>query len=189
MSISILLILLLIIYLLASLVILVFFLSTIQTMFFTKVPFIHVPNEVMSDIIKALDLKDNSVVYDLGCGDARVLVESAKSNSKAKFVGIELVWLALALAKIKILKAGKSEQVKIYSKNFFETDLSEATHVFLYLFPKIMDKLLPKLEKELKPGSRIVSVSFRFTSKEPKEIINLNRRENQLAREIFVYEF
>ena len=221
-----------ILYILIALTILVFFLSTIQTILYVKVPFVPVPKEVLPNILKALELKDGSVMYDLGCGDARVLVEAAGVSAigsiqtvptaqeaqpshkatagEANFVGIERVWLPLVLAKLRVWRNKKrlqaegliepegsseperperSRRIKIYNQDFFETDLSNATHVFLYLSSKIMDELLPKLERELKPGTRVVSVSFKFSNKAPKEIINLNRNDNQLARELYVYEF
>ena len=201
------LIILSVLYILIAIIILVFFLSTIQTMLYTRVPFIPVPKEVLPNILKALDLKDESVMYDLGCGDARVLIEATKASkssqtsesSKSRFVGIERVWLPLVLAKLRVWRNNMNQprkiasrsrgKIKIYNRDFFETDLSNATHVFLYLLPKIMDKLLPKLERELKPGARVVSCSFKFSNKKEKEIINLNRNENQLARELYVYEF
>jgi len=117
MAISITLIILSIFYILTAIIILVFFLSTIQTMLYTKVPFVPVPKEVLPDILKALDLKNGSIMYDLGCGDARVLTEAAKASkssetsesSKSRFVGIERVWFPLVLARFRVLKNKKKD--------------------------------------------------------------------------------
>ncbi|MEK7211069.1 MAG: hypothetical protein AAB731_00360, partial [Patescibacteria group bacterium] len=84
---------------------------------------------------------------------------------------------------------GNPRNVKILRKNFFRADLSAATHIFTYLFPKPMNELLPKFKKELKPGARVVSCDFLFKEKEPAEIIELHRSKNQLARRLYVYEF
>jgi len=185
------------IILLILLIILFVILATFAIGGILAAPYLPTLPKQRKHIISLIDLKKGNIVYDLGCGDARVLTEAAKASkssetsesSKSRFVGIERVWFPLVLARFRVLKNKKKDQVKIYNKDFFETDLSNATHVFLYLSSKIMDKLLPKLERELKPGARVVSCSFKFSNKKEKEIINLNRNENQLARELYVYEF
>ena len=143
-----------------------------------KAPFVRVPKNVLPKIIELLDIKDNSVVYDLGCGDSRVLTECYKYNSKAKYFGIEKAAIPYLLAKIKTRKTG----VKILRGDFFKKDLSRATRIFLYLLPGTMDKLLPKLEKELKNDALVVSCSFKFTDKQPVKIV-------KDEKELFVYEF
>lgn len=154
----------------------------------TRAPFIPVPNEVLPDIIKALELKDNSVVYDLGCGDARVLQSCFTFQPKARCVGIEKDLIPYWIAKRR-LRQKQNTAIKIIRQNFFKHNLSEATHIFLYLFPELMNDLLPKLKAELKPGTRLVSCSFSFKDKEPVGRIDLNRSKGMLARELYIYEF
>ena len=79
--------------------------------------------------------------------------------------------------------------VKILKKDFFDVDLGDATHIFTYLFPSVMDDLIPKLDSELKNGTRLVSASFHFTSKREIKEIDLKRKKYQLAGKIYVYEF
>lgn len=155
-----------------------------------EVPFLSSPGMVLKEIEKALEIKDDSIVYDLGCGDGRVLFYLSRSNKKAKYIGIENNPFPLFLVKImSIFKNNKDIDVKIVNNDFFKQDISEATHVFLYLLPKKMDKLLPKFEKELKPGTRIVSLSFPFMDKTPTKTIDLKRGKYKLGRNIYVYQF
>ncbi|MFA6355148.1 MAG: hypothetical protein WCW65_01860, partial [Candidatus Paceibacterota bacterium] len=68
-------------------------------------------------------------------------------------------------------------------------DLSKATHIFTYLYPNIMDDLLPKFDKEIKEGVKLVSMSFHFTNKREFSEIDLKRGKYQIAKKIYVYEF
>ena len=156
-----------------------------------KVPFVGVPSKVLKDIEKALNINDDSVVYDLGCGDGKVLFYLYKNHSKAKYIGIENNLFPTILAKTRNwfhFRKNKSN-IKIIKKDFFEVDLSNATHIFTYLYPNLMDDLLPKLDKDLRKGTRLISASFHFTSKRELSEINLKRGKYQLAKKIYVYEF
>ena len=157
----------------------------------SKTPFIAVPNKILPDIEKLLDLKDDSVVYNLGCGDGRVLFYLSKKKSKAKYIGIENSFFPYLLAQTRLFwyKRKKNINISIINEDFFNTDLSKATHVFTYLYPNIMDDILPKLDKELKPGTKLFSISFHFTGKREVLEIDLKRGKYQLAKKIYVYEF
>jgi precorrin-6B methylase 2 len=158
----------------------------------TKVPFISVPFSILPDIEKALDIQTDSVVYDLGCGDARVLRYLAKKNPNATFIGIENGVFPYYVAKTISWwnkKMGHGDNVQILREDFFKHDLSKATHIFVYLYPQIMDDILGKLEKELPPGARLVSATFKFTQKAAVAEIDLLRKKRQLARHLIAYEF
>lgn len=157
----------------------------------SKVPFVPVPNSILNDIYKALDVKKDSVVYDLGCGEGRVLFYISKLIPTAKYVGIENSQFPLILARTRAWWHRKINKTKIeiVNQDFFSHDLSDATHIFTYLYPNVMDDLLPKLEKEVKNGTKLVSVTFKFTTKQPIKEIDLGRKKYQLARTIYVYEF
>lgn len=156
-----------------------------------KVPFIPVPNSILADIHKILEVKNNSVVYDLGCGDGRVLFYLSKLTPQANYIGIENSLFPTILARILYWwhKRQNKIDVKILNKDFFKYDLSDATHIFTYLYPNVMDDLLIKFDRELKPGTRLVSITFKFTSKQPIAEFDLGRSKYQLARKIYVYEF
>ena len=159
--------------------------------FKNKVPFVTTSNAVLKDIEKALEIKDNSIVYDLGCGDGRVLSYLTRSNPKAKYIGIENNTFAIILAKIGSFFNNKKRgtNITIIDNDFFKQDFRNATHIFTYLYPNIMDELLPKFEKELKPGTRLVSLSFKFTGKNLTNEIDLKRSKYKLGRKLYVYQF
>jgi len=159
--------------------------------FKNKVPFVAASSYVLEDIAKALEVKDDSVVYDLGCGDGRILIYLSKLNSKAKYIGVENSAFPILLARFGAYLNRKKggEKVKIINKDFFKQDLSDATHIFTYLYPGIMDELLPKFEKEFKPGTRLVSLSFKFAGKNYTKEIDLNRSKYKLGRKLYIYEF
>lgn len=99
-------------------------------------------------------------MYDLGCGDGEVLITAAREFGAAG-VGIEIDPLRAFLAKLFVRLSGVDKHVVIIKDNFFNQDLSKATVVFAYLVPKALERLRPKLLKELKHGTRIVS--YRYT--------------------------
>ena len=157
----------------------------------SKVPFISVPNKTLKEIEKIFELNDDSIVYDLGSGDGRVLFYLYKKHPKCKYIGIENSAFPLLLSNVRkwwFNKINKSN-IQIIEKDFFEVDLSDATHIFTYLYPNIMDDLLPKLDQELKPGTRLVSASFHFTTKREISMIDLERSKYQLAKRLYIYEF
>jgi hypothetical protein len=78
---------------------------------------------------------------------------------------------------------------ELEAEYFDDTDISNATHVFAYLYPHIIDELLPKFDEELKKGSRFVSMSFHFTSRSVKQEIDLKRKGYKIAKKIYIYEF
>jgi len=152
----------------------------------TRAPFVPAPREILPAIVQALGLKEESVVYDLGCGDGRVLEACWNQQPQARYAGLEKDWLPFWLAKWRLRH---NKDIKIIQQNFFKHDLSGATHIFLYLFPEVMDQLLPKFEKELQSGARVVSCSFRFSHRDPTERIDLHRPEGLLGRELYIYDF
>jgi SAM-dependent methyltransferase len=156
-----------------------------------KVPFVTASSAVLKDVEKALNVKDNSVVYDLGCGDGRILFHLSNSKPKAKYIGIENSLFPVLLSRFQSFLINKKtgNNVEIINGDFFKQDLSNATHVFTYLYPSLMDELLPKFEKEFKHGTRLVSLSFKFTGKNPVEEIDLKRNKYKLGRKLYVYEF
>ena len=156
-----------------------------------KVPFVPVPDSILKEIYNLLEIKDDSVVYDLGCGDGRVLFYSARLTPKARYIGIENVAFPLILARVRAwwYKKSTGTTIEILNQDFFHKDLSDATHVFTYLYPNVMDDLLQKLDRELKPGTKLVSVTFKFTQKQPVKEFDFKRSKYKLARKIYVYEF
>ncbi len=99
------------------------------------------------------------IVYDLGSGDGTALIVAAKEFG-AKCAGIEIDPLRAILSTLIIYIIKAYDKVKIKRENFFNTNISEATVVFVYLVPRALNRLLPKFKKELRKGTRIVSYRY-----------------------------
>jgi ribosomal protein L11 methylase PrmA len=117
------------------------------------------PTEVVEEILKIAKVEKSDVVYDLGCGDGRIVIAAAKQYG-ARGVGVDIDPKRIQESWINAKKAGVTDQVKFLEQDFFETDLSKATVVTLYLHYNLNLRLRPKLQKELRPGSRVVSSTF-----------------------------
>jgi len=153
-------------------------------------PFIPVPAEVLSEIVKALNIEPGSVVCDLGCGDARVLAAGFQSEPSASYIGVEKGLYPWWLAQRRIARLGRDLPVKVIRGDFRESDLSGVDRLFLYLFPDVMDSLLPKLAKELKKGCRVVSCDYGFSGRQPAAVIDLSRSGPGLrGKRLLVYGF
>jgi predicted RNA methylase len=104
-------------------------------------------------------VKRNDVLYDLGSGDGRIVVTAAKQYG-ARGIGYDLDPKRIAEANENARAAGVQDRVKFIKQDLFEANLGEATVVTLYLLPEVNLKLRPKLLKELRPGTRIVSHNY-----------------------------
>ncbi len=149
-------------------------------------PFVPVPSESLPLIARLIKVNNNSIVYDLGSGDGKILRALWDEYKVGKFVGIERGFLPYTLSRIRHRKIGN---ISFQRKDFFAVDLSHATIVVTYLFPKLMDALLPKLEKELNLGTRLYSIDFQFKDKVPLEKISLSNIKGVRGRTVYVYEF
>jgi hypothetical protein len=152
-------------------------------------PFIPSKPELLPEIVSALGLSENSTLYDLGCGDARILTAGCRKQPQARYVGYEKNMLPYLWAKMRVRKMRLSENIRICRKDFFAADLSGATHVFTYLLKKQMIRLEPKLQKELKAGTILASLSFPLQSKKPEKIVSIWGKAGQKEKKLYVYVF
>ena len=120
------------------------------------VPFVVTPEPVVLKMLEMAKVTKDDTVYDLGSGDGRVVIAAAK-HFGARGIGIEIEGHLVAEAEENARKAGVADRVRFVHGDIFETDLSGASVVTLYLFPVVNDKLRPKFLRELRPGARIVS--------------------------------
>ena len=120
--------------------------------------YVPTPQEVVDAMLKLAEVKSTDVVYDLGSGDGRIPITAAQKYG-ARGVGIDINPERIREANENLAKAKVGDKVRFLNQDLFETDLSPATVITLYLLPSLNLKLLPKL-KALKPGTRIVSHSF-----------------------------
>jgi precorrin-6B methylase 2 len=123
------------------------------------VHYVPTPDAVVSAMLDVAGVTAADVVYDLGSGDGRIVVQAARKYG-ARAVGIELDPELNKRAARNAQKAGVADKVTFLRADFFKTDLSPASVVTLFLSPNINARLQPKLRRELKPGARIVSHRF-----------------------------
>jgi SAM-dependent methyltransferase len=139
------------------------------------VPYVPTPPEVVEAMLKLADVKSTDFVVDLGCGDGRIVVMAAeKFGAHARGVDLNPVRIQEAEANAK--KAGVTERVKFVQGNLFDAEVKDASVVTLYLLPDVNLKLRPKLLKDLKVGTRIVSHSFDMGDWQPDKKIELGWR-------------
>ena len=120
------------------------------------VPYVPTPEDVVEAMLKLANVTKNDVVYDLGCGDGRIVITAAQKYG-ARGVGVDINPERIQDSNANAKKAGVTDRVKFVQQDLFETDFREATVVMLYLLPDVNLRLRPKLLSELKPGTRIVS--------------------------------
>lgn len=132
------------------------------------VPYVPTPQEVVDRMLAMGKVGKNDVLYDLGCGDGRIVVTAAKVHG-ARGTGIDLNPVRIAEAKENAKKAGVTERTTFKVGNLFETDVSPATVVTLYLLPTVNTKLRPRLWQQLKVGTRVVSHAFDMGPEWPPE--------------------
>jgi SAM-dependent methyltransferase len=132
--------------------------------------FVPTPQEAVDKMLELAEVKKGEKVYDLGCGDGRIVVTAAKKFG-AKGVGIDIDPQRIAESQANV-RSNKVEQlVTIKESDIFKEDFSDADVVTLYLLPSLNVKLIPQLEK-LKPGARIISYQFNMDGVKPKETYN-----------------
>ena len=132
------------------------------------VPYVPTPQDVVDRMLEMGRVGKNDVLFDLGCGDGRIVVTAAKARG-ARGTGIDIDPTRIAEAKENAKKAGVTDRAQFRVGDLFKTDFSSATVVTLYLLPTINAKLRPQLWKQLKVGTRVVSHAFDMGSEWPAE--------------------
>lgn len=123
------------------------------------VPYVPTTEQAVQEMLKLAGVKKTDVVYDLGCGDGRIVIAAAKEYG-AHGVGIDINPVRIKEAMENAKKAGVEHLVRFEEKDLFEADFHEASVVTLFLLHSVNLKLRPKLLEQLKPGTRVVSNTF-----------------------------
>lgn len=152
------------------LIIVLFLLMLVSALFHLRqmVAFVPTPRIISDAMIDLSDLKAGETIYDLGAGDGRVLERALDRVPQAKAIGLEGAYGVWLLAKCRHLFIQRKPQM-IYA-NFFCRNLNDANVIFAYLGVDMMQKLRPKFEAELRPGTRVVSHAFSIHGWEPAEV-------------------
>lgn len=137
------------------------------------VVFVPTPNAVVDKMLEMAKVNAKDTVYDLGCGDGRIVITAAqKFNARAVGIDIDPQRIAEATANAKAAKV--TDQVRFIEGDLFEADITPASVVTLYLLTSLNEKLKPKLLKDLKPGTRVVSHAFDMGDWKPEETARVN---------------
>ena len=134
-------------------------------------PFVATPIPVVRQMLILAELRDGEILFDLGSGDGRAVIMASKDFG-ARSVGVELREDLANRALDNIKKLGLTDKITIVQKDIFNVDLSSANVVFLYLTTSANEKIKPKLETELKPGTRVVSHDYEILGWKAKKITN-----------------
>lgn len=133
--------------------------------------YVPTPQEVVDKMLELAQVKKSDLVYDLGCGDGRIVVTAAKKYG-CRAVGYDINPVRVREARENVRKNNVGHLVTIEQKDIFTLDLSQANVITLYLLPTLNVKLIPQLEK-LKPGSRIVSHDFNMEGVKPDKVVQI----------------
>jgi precorrin-6B methylase 2 len=151
-------------------------------------PYVPTPFSVARRMLSLIDLKPGELLFDLGCGDGRIVLIAAQEFG-ARAIGVELQERLWVLATSRIERLGLGDRVKVLRKDLLEVDLSSADAVTLYLTPIGNQRVQPKLEKELRPEARVVSHDYELLGWKPAIVEKFpeDRSATATVHKIFVY--
>jgi SAM-dependent methyltransferase len=136
------------------------------------VPFVPTSQALVLEMLKLANVTKADTVYDLGCGDGRIVIAAAKQFG-AHGVGVDINPERIQEANENARRAGVADKVKFIEGDLFTVDIRPATVVTLYLLPSVNLKLRPRLQSDLKPGTRVVSHSFDMDDWKPDKAVTV----------------
>ncbi|MEH6304435.1 class I SAM-dependent methyltransferase [Olivibacter sp. CPCC 100613] len=136
------------------------------------VPYVASKPSVVQAMLQVAQVNKNDLIYDLGCGDGRIVITAAKEYG-ATGVGVDIDPNRIKEANRNAQKEGVSDKVRFLQQDLFDVDFSKASVVTLYLLPYVNLKLRPKLLEQLKPGTRVVSNEFDMGDWKPEKKIKV----------------
>lgn len=148
-------------------------------------PYVSSPQPIVEKMLEVARLKNGETLYDLGCGDGRILFSAAR-NFGARAYGVELSPTLVKRAQQMVESQGLQDQVKVMQGDMMQFDVSSANVVALYLMTDANEQLRPKLERELKPGARVVSLEFKIKGWKPARVEKVEAHRHPYT--IYLYE-
>jgi SAM-dependent methyltransferase len=149
------------------------------------VVFVPTPNDVVMKMLDLARVGKDDLVYDLGCGDGRIVVLAAKKFG-CKGMGFDIDPQRIKECHANAEKYGVQDLVKFEQEDIFKLDLSKASVVTLYLLPELNVRLIPQLEK-LKPGARIVSHDFSMRGVKPDKVVTVTSQEDNVEHTLYLW--
>ncbi len=148
-------------------------------------PYVPSPKLIVNKMLDVSRIRPGETLYDLGCGDGRILI-AAVEEKKAKAVGVELSPQLASQSRENIVRRNIGEAARVIEGNELEVDVSPADVVTLYLLTSSNDKLRPILERQLKPGARVVSHDFEVRGWAPSQVEKVEAHGR--VHTIYLYE-
>lgn len=136
-------------------------------------PFVSSPTPIVDAMLRLAGVGTADVVYDLGCGDGRIVI-SAASSFGARGVGIDNNPARIQEAQANSRAAGVTDRVSFQLNDLFQADIHNATVVALYLLPDVNLRLRPRLQRDLRPGTRVVSNTFAMGDWKPEREVRVD---------------
>lgn len=152
------------------------------------VPYVPTKSAIAPYVVPLLHLQSGSVVYDLGCGDGKMLFAFYNAYKDATYIGVEFHILPYLIARIRHAFFGFPRNMQFIYGNIFSVDISQATHIYLFLSFGMMKQIEPWLEHNLKKGTRIISCNFTFPERVPIEVVEPQGIRAKFSKGIYVYE-
>jgi len=146
-------------------------------------PYVASPTRVVDRMLELANIKPGETVYDLGCGDGRILI-AAVEKYKARAIGVEISPKYAARAETSIKRAGIESQARVIQGDLLNVDLTGADVVTIYLESKLNEALRPRLERFLKPGARVVSHDYPIAGWKPLKVDTIPGQNHR----IYLYE-
>lgn len=138
-----------------------------------EVPFVPTPQPVVNAMLELAKVNSNDVLYDLGSGDGRIPITAAQKYNVRRATGIEINPELVRRSQVNAQQAKVGDRVQFYQQDLFDADLSNATVVTLYLLADVNLRLRPKLLRELKPGTRVVSHNYSMGDWKPERVVQV----------------
>jgi len=145
-----------------------------------EAPFLTSPDGIVKIMLDLAGVGAQDMVYDLGCGDGRIVIAAGLRGAGG--VGVDIDHDLIANAKVAARQAGVADRVRFERGDLFEMDYRDATVVMLYLSERLNLQLWPKLQAQLKPGARIVSHRFKMGDIRPERTVHIDNRDIYLWR-------
>ena len=149
------------------------------------IPFLATPQDVVEKMLELAKVKREDLVYDLGCGDGRIVVTAARKYG-CKAAGYDIDPECVRMSRDNVQKHDVGRLVTIEKRDVFTLDLSKADVVALYLLPRMNERLLPQFGK-LRAGARIVSHAFEIPGVKPDEVATCRSAEDDVEHKIYLY--
>ena len=147
-------------------------------------PYVSSPQRAVDRMLELASLKPGDTLYDLGAGDGRIVIAAARKYN-VNAVGVEMSEKLVQQANEQITKLGLQNRAKLIQGDLLQTDLAPADVIVIFLQTPSNEELRPRLEKYLKPGSRVVSYSFAVPGWKPNRV---DRTDEHLGHLIYLYE-